>query len=172
VVLDSADVDFFGHTFMRSVFQNTGQNCIGIERYLVHSSLYSRFIEVVEPQIAALRPGSILSSSRRTDVGAMISPQSFDRLEHLIEDAVKKGARVRVGGQRYAHEEFPQGHYFKVCTIMFVVSAQRARLKIYTGKPTLIVDVTNDMEISQVELFAPVLLVMRFSVRLPTSYWL
>jgi acyl-CoA reductase-like NAD-dependent aldehyde dehydrogenase len=115
IVLDSADIDFFGHIFLRSAFQNAGQNCIGIERFLVHSSLYSRFIELVQPQIAALRPGSALSGSERADVGAMISPQAFDRLESLIEDAVKKGARVLVGGKRHVHDEFPQGHYFQVC---------------------------------------------------------
>jgi len=70
----------------------------------------------------------------------MISPASFDTLESLIAEAVSQGARLLVGGKRYAHKTHTHGHYFS---------------------PTLLVDVTRDMRIAQEELFAPIFLVMR-----------
>jgi acyl-CoA reductase-like NAD-dependent aldehyde dehydrogenase len=73
------------------------------------------------------------------DMGAMISSRSFPHLEELIEDAVKHGARLLVGGKAYDHPDFPRGNYFQ---------------------PTLLVDVRPDMRIAQEELFAPIFLLM------------
>lgn len=136
---------------MRGVFQSAGQNCIGVERVIALPGVYDKLIEIVTPRIKALRLGSILLDSKpdpndpsyrpmTPDVGAMISPNNFDRLESLIEDAVRQGARLICGGKRYNHPKHPHGHYFT---------------------PTLLVDVTPSMEISQVELFAPVFVMMR-----------
>ncbi|KAF2017347.1 Aldedh-domain-containing protein [Aaosphaeria arxii CBS 175.79] len=127
---------------MRGTFQSAGQNCIGIERVIALPNIYDRLVAQIEPLVSSLRPGSILHASPSTpiDVGASISPASFNNLESLIQDAVSHGARLLAGGKRYTHPEFPQGHYFT---------------------PTLIVDVTPDMKIAQTELFAPVFLMMR-----------
>lgn len=76
------------------------------------------------------------------DIGAMISSRTFPRLEELIDDAVKNGARLLIGGKTFKHPDFPLGHYFQ---------------------PTLLVDVTPEMKIAQEELFAPIFLVMRAS---------
>tara|TARA_R110002003_G_scaffold9_6_gene402 strand:+ start:8569 stop:9510 length:942 start_codon:yes stop_codon:yes gene_type:complete len=142
--LSNSDFKRVASILMRGVFQSAGQNCIGIERVIALPKVYDRFIEYLTPKIRALRPGSVLNSSADTiiDVGASISDASFSRLEELIEDAVKHGARVLAGGKRYIHPEHPKGHYFT---------------------PTLIVDVTPDMAIAQTELFAPVFMLMRAS---------
>ncbi|PSK33491.1 hypothetical protein B9Z65_7378 [Elsinoe australis] len=125
---------------MRGVFQAAGQNCIGIERIVAMPHSYERIISVIEPKIKALRLGSALAEE--VDVGAMVSPASFSRLESLIEDAVSQGARLLAGGKQYHHPKYPQGHYFQ---------------------PTLLVDVTSDMRIAQEEAFAPIALLMRAS---------
>jgi len=70
----------------------------------------------------------------------MISDARFDHLESLIQNAVKQGARLIHGGHRYQHPKYPKGHYFK---------------------PTLLVDVTTNMQIANEELFAPVALLMK-----------
>ncbi|KAJ5092434.1 hypothetical protein NUU61_007304 [Penicillium alfredii] len=126
---------------MRGVFQSAGQNCVGIERVIALPDVYDRLIELVAPRINALRLGSILLDTATTpDMGATISPASFDKLESMIADAVKQGARLLCGGTRHNHPAHPHGHYFS---------------------PTLLVDVTPAMGIAQTELFAPVFLVMR-----------
>jgi len=140
--LSNSDFKRVASILMRGTFQSAGQNCIGIERVIALPNVYHRLIEHLTPMIRALRPGSILNSSSDTpiDIGASISDAGYSKLEELIQDAVKNGARVLAGGKRYAHPDFPRGHYFT---------------------PTFIVDVTRSMKIAQTELFAPVFLLMR-----------
>lgn len=145
VILDDAhtvrNLPSIASIMMRGVFQSAGQNCIGIERIIALPGSYDKLIEIVTPRIQALRLGSILLDTTTTpDMGAMISPASFDKLETLIAEAVAQGARLLSGGSRHEHPAHPQGHYFA---------------------PTLLVDVTPSMRIAQEELFAPVFLVMR-----------
>lgn len=155
VVLDDQttvkDLPSVASVLMRGVFQSAGQNCIGVERVIALPGSYDKLIEIVAPRIKALTLGSVLLDTKANpddptskpaapDVGGMISPASFDRLESLIADAVKQGARLIHGGKRYHHPRHPHGHYFT---------------------PTLLVDVTPSMEIAQVELFAPVMVFMR-----------
>ena len=151
VILDDArtvrNLPSIASLLMRGVFQSAGQNCIGVERIIALPGVYEKLIKIVTPRIKAIRLGSILLDSPSTDasaitpdMGSMISPASFEKLESLIFEAVKQGARLICGGTRHNHPKYPQGHYFT---------------------PTLLVDVTPKMRIAQEELFAPVFLVMR-----------
>ncbi|GAA5880462.1 hypothetical protein JCM8547_007900 [Rhodosporidiobolus lusitaniae] len=145
IILPSADVKYFSNTWMRAVFQSMSQNCIGSERFLVHSSLYDSFVETMEPRVKDLKMGDVLSSdanSKQIDVGAMVTDRLFDQLEGMIAEAVKQGARCLAGGERAKKEDVGDGHYFQ---------------------PTLLVDVTPDMVIAQQEIFAPVMTVLRYS---------
>ncbi|KAF2135266.1 uncharacterized protein K452DRAFT_281793 [Aplosporella prunicola CBS 121167] len=147
IILDDVrNLEKVGHIMLRGVFQAAGQNCIGIERIIALPNVYDRLIDFLTPRVKALRSGSALTSEAAgpdtpaVDVGASISAAGFSRLENLIQDAVSRGARLLAGGSRYAHPDFPQGHYFA---------------------PTLLVDVTPNMPIAQEECFAPVMLVMK-----------
>ena len=139
ILEDTSSLPKIVSILLRGVFQSAGQNCIGIERIIALPSAYSKLIPLLEPRIRALRLGSALEDSD-VDVGAMISADGFSRLESLIEDAVAQGARLLVGGKRYAHPKHPKGHYFS---------------------PTLLVDVSPTMRIAQEELFAPICVLMR-----------
>ena len=93
--------------------QAASQNCIGAERFLVHSSLYESFVSTAKTRVEDLQLGDVLSSDaneKRIDVGAMVTDRLFDSLERLIRDAVDKGARCLVGGKR---ANLPAGHYFE-----------------------------------------------------------
>ncbi|KAK3383626.1 Aldehyde/histidinol dehydrogenase [Lasiosphaeria ovina] len=136
VVLDSVSKRDLGRvveTLLRGSFQASGQNCIGIERIVAPPATYSKLIALLEPRVRALRLGPT------ADVGAMISDTSFARLENLVDDAVRDGARLLVGGKRFAHPQHPSGHYFA---------------------PTLLVDVKSDMAIAQEECFGPIMVLM------------
>lgn len=137
VVLDSvgdAELPRVAATLMRGTFQASGQNCIGIERIIAGPKVYDKLVAELEPRVRALRPGP------EGDVGAMISDANFARLEGLVGDASRKGARVLVGGERYTHPDHPNGHYFA---------------------PTLVADATTAMEISREECFGPIMVLMR-----------
>lgn len=112
-----------------------GQGCIASERFIVHQKVYQQFIDILSKRVADLQPGR--------DVGAMVNGTRLQHLEQLVQNAVKGGARLLVGGRQYQHPQRPQGHYFE---------------------PTLLVDVTQDMTIAQEECFAPILLVMKAQV--------
>ncbi|KAG6006607.1 hypothetical protein E4U21_006829 [Claviceps maximensis] len=142
IVLDSApanDLPRIVEIILRGTFQAAGQNCIGIER-VIAATHYDKLIEMLTPRVRALRLGP------DADVGAMINDGSYDRLEAIIEDAVVQGARLLAGGSRFAHPDYPKGHYFR---------------------PTLLVDVTPDMKIAKQECFGPVLTLMRASSSSP-----
>ncbi|TNY18946.1 meiotic sister-chromatid recombination aldehyde dehydrogenase [Rhodotorula diobovata] len=144
VLCPSAELGYFADTWMRGVFQSGGQNCIGTERFLVHSSLYDSFVSTMRDRISLLQLGDVLSpdaAGKQIDVGAMISDRLFGELEDLIAEAVKEGARCLVGGERAQKDVLGAGHYFQ---------------------PTLLVDVTPSMRIAQQEIFAPVMTVMRY----------
>ncbi|KAI8174164.1 Phospholipid-transporting ATPase DNF1 [Colletotrichum sp. SAR 10_75] len=136
IVLDSAakDLKRIVEILMRGTFQASGQNCIGIERIIATPKLYEQLVATLAPKVQALRLGPT------ADVGAMISDASFTRLESLVDNAVRQGARLLAGGKRHVHPEHPKGHYFT---------------------PTLLVDVTPDMEIANEECFGPVMTIMR-----------
>ncbi|KZF20804.1 Aldedh-domain-containing protein [Xylona heveae TC161] len=141
IILDDVkNLDKVSSILMRGVFQSSGQNCIGIERVIACAGIYDKLCALIEPRVKNLRVGSALDDGEGIDVGAMVSPASFDKLEHLIADAVNRGARLLAGGKRLHHPRYPKGHYFA---------------------PTLIVDVTPDMAIAQEELFAPVFVLMK-----------
>ena len=137
VVSDSLCWDFLlplTLTWLRS--QANGQNCIGIERYLVHRSRYQEFLNIMTPRVKKLRCGAALSSpsSGKTmnvvDCGAMISSRLLTQLEDMLQLAEKQGARILAGGKRFSHPDWPEGHYFQ---------------------PTLIADVTSQMDIATKE---------------------
>jgi len=136
ILLDSAlpNLGAISELLLRATFQASGQNCIGAERIIAAPAVYDKLVPLVQDRVRALRLGP------SADVGAMISDACFARLESLVGDALLRGARVLAGGKRFAHPDFPHGHYFA---------------------PTLIVDVTPDMAIANEECFGPVLVMMR-----------
>lgn len=144
-VMSKGEMERIASIVMRGVFQSGGQNCVGIERIVAMPEAYDTLVKMLEPRIKALRLGDDLDPENTgegsaIDVGALVSPASFDRLERLIAEAKAQGARLLVGGHRYSHQRYPLGHYFT---------------------PTLLVDVTPRMRIAQEELFAPICVMMR-----------
>lgn len=115
--------------------QNVGQNCIGIERFIVHASQHDELVSLLGERARKLRCGSVLSPSAEgyiapVDCGAMISHHRFPELERLVEAAVRDGANLATGGQRWRHAYLEEGSYFV---------------------PTVIGNVDNTMEIAQTE---------------------
>ncbi|KAH9920227.1 meiotic sister-chromatid recombination aldehyde dehydrogenase [Epithele typhae] len=146
ILLPSTDLDKHISLLMRGVYQNAGQNCIGIERILVHESQYEDLLQMFTERVDKLRPGHSLKSpgdgvAPVADVGAMIAGDRFPGLQHAIQDAVAQGATLTVGGEPWTHPYLERGSYFK---------------------PTLLGDVNPDASIAQSELFAPIGLIIKY----------
>ncbi|KIM55169.1 hypothetical protein SCLCIDRAFT_1221313 [Scleroderma citrinum Foug A] len=146
VILPDTDLQQWASVWMRGVFQNAGQNCIGIERLIVHSEQYDELYEILTERAKKLRLGSVLAPSREgyintVDLGCMITNDRFDLLEQLIFEAHEAGAQMDVGGKQYRHPSSPGNAYFS-CTVLG--------------------DVSPRSRIAQTELFAPVALLIRY----------
>ncbi|KAI8988402.1 Aldehyde/histidinol dehydrogenase [Mycotypha africana] len=140
ILLKDSDLVQAIPVLMRGVFQNCGQNCIGIERIIVAAEIYEKVVEEMNTRIGKLRQGSILAEGEGVDCGAMTMGNQFEKLEALVQDAVSHGARLLRGGKRYHHPKHPSGQYFE---------------------PTLLADVTPEMDIANIEAFAPIMVIMK-----------
>lgn len=98
---------------MRGVFQAAGQNCIGIERFLVPQDLHDEFMDIMSARIRKLRLGSVLTSQEGfvsvVDAGSMVSDGRFAELERLVKAAEHDGAEIAAGGERYNHPYLEHG---------------------------------------------------------------
>jgi len=168
VILDDCQLKTVMPWVMRGCFQNAGQNCVGIERVLVYERLYDEFLTLAVERVKALRQGPPLQkrSSRPSgdgpdhlgsyyeaadvDVGAMVTPQQLDIIQALVDDAVKKGARVLCGG-----------NYKVLLQNGNTNGKEKANCAGNFYPPTVLADVTPDMDIFQHEVFGPVMTVVK-----------
>jgi glyceraldehyde-3-phosphate dehydrogenase (NADP+) len=98
IVLPDANLDKAVPAIAAGAFAQAGQNCLGVQRVLVHDRVYSAFSKRFVEHVSRLRAGSSLDE--HTDVCAMITPREADRVESWIAEAVEKGARVLIGYRR------------------------------------------------------------------------
>ncbi|ODV60146.1 meiotic recombination directing protein [Ascoidea rubescens DSM 1968] len=141
VLEDAKNLDQIASIIMRGSFQSAGQNCIGIERVIiVGDKNYNYLSNILFEKVKLLRLGSDIDQLEEIDMGAIITNQRFEDLELRLKKSVEKGAKILYGGHKYNHPNYPQGHYFS---------------------PTLIVDVTKDMDIATEENFAPILTILK-----------
>ncbi len=73
-----------------------GQSCIAANRIYVHRSVADRFVPAFVDAVRALRVGP--GFERGVQVGPLISAQARTRIHALVEDAVRRGARLATGG--------------------------------------------------------------------------
>ena len=140
VVMDDCKLKDIVPWVMRGCFQNCGQNCVGIERVLVYELLYDQFCDAVKERVASLRQGVPLEtcgSDANIDCGSMVMDAQIDLIQALVDDAVKNGAKVLVGGKR---RQGTNGQFYE---------------------PTVIAGVTPEMRIYQEELFGPVMTIVK-----------
>jgi acyl-CoA reductase-like NAD-dependent aldehyde dehydrogenase len=133
VVCADADLDRAASGAVYGAFANAGQVCVSTERVYVVEDVADEFTRKVVEQTAALRQGP----EGEADVGPLIHGPQLDVVERHVADATNRGARVLAGGRR--NPDF-KGLFFE---------------------PTVLADVTQDMEIMREETFGPVLPILR-----------
>ena len=120
VVMPSADLPRAAEVAAFARLLNNGQSCIAAKRFIVHDAVYDEFERLFTAQMAAKSVGDPLASE-----------QQRDDVEHLVADAVAKGARALCGG---AAPEGP-GFYYP---------------------PTVLAGITPEMRVHTEEVFGPV----------------
>lgn len=136
IVCDDAGLEQAAHAALAGVFIAAGQNCLAAERVIVFDAVYDAFVASVTELVKGLRQGPPFGETR-VDLGATTTPMQLDIVEHLVDDAKRKGARVLAGGTRVLTET---GDYYA---------------------PTILVDVPSDALILAEETFGPVMVILR-----------
>jgi acyl-CoA reductase-like NAD-dependent aldehyde dehydrogenase len=137
IVLADANVDrAASHAAYYAMF-NAGQTCISIERCYVEAAVYDDFVARVVEHVRGIRQGRP-GAPGSVDVGAITTGAQVETIERHVRDAQSKGARVLVGGHRGHDGE--GGHWFE---------------------PTVLVDVTHEMECIREETFGPTLPIIK-----------
>jgi succinate-semialdehyde dehydrogenase/glutarate-semialdehyde dehydrogenase len=98
IVCDDADLERASRAVAFGGFANSGQVCISVERVYAHASIYDRLLERTRELVREIRQGD--PTQMDTDMGAIIFAKQIDVAEHLIADAVDKGAKLETGGKR------------------------------------------------------------------------
>jgi succinate-semialdehyde dehydrogenase/glutarate-semialdehyde dehydrogenase len=133
IVCADADLDRAASGALIGSCMNTGQYCCGTERIYVVDEVYDAFVAKVVEGAKALRQ----TGTGDADVGAIFWDRQLDIIESHVRDAVAKGARVLVGGRR---NPALGGLYFE---------------------PTVMTDVTHQMDLMTQETFGPIVAIMR-----------
>ena len=136
IVMADADFDQTVEGALRGSFSNTGQLCISIERLYVHRDLYDRFVTRFAARADEMTLGPEFDYA--VDLGSLASRQQLDAVTAHVEDAMVKGATLLAGG--------------------------RARPDIgpYFYEPTVLENVTDQMDLCSEETFGPVVAVHPF----------
>jgi aldehyde dehydrogenase (NAD+) len=138
ILLDDAALDEAIPSALVMAFLNSGQACAAGTRLLVRSSRLDEIkgaIRNVMPLFTVGHP-----ADPKTAIGPMISQKQYDRVQSYIRKGIEEGAEVLAGGEGHP-VGFEAGYYVK---------------------PTVFVNVRNDMTIAQEEIFGPVLCVIAY----------
>jgi acyl-CoA reductase-like NAD-dependent aldehyde dehydrogenase len=133
IVLDDIDPVKAAADAAYACFSAAGQLCVSMERVYVLRGIADRFVPAFAERVASLRLGSDLAYT--ADVGSLATQAQLDRVMAHLDDAVAKGATVLAGGRA------------------------RPDLGPYFVEPTVLTDVTSDMECFANETFGPLVAV-------------
>jgi aldehyde dehydrogenase (NAD+) len=137
ILLDDADLSKAIPTTLAIAFMNSGQACVAGTRLLAPKSRLDEVKRAIKEAIRAFPAGD--PSDPKTGIGPMATQKQYDRVQSYIRKGLEEGAELLVGGEGH-----PEG------------------LAGYFVKPTVFVNVKNDMTIAREEIFGPVLCVIAY----------
>lgn len=135
IVFDDADLDAAIEGALIAKFRNAGQTCVCVNRFLVQAGIYEKFIAALSQKIQNFNIGNGLEAGH--DIGPLINANAVKKVEAHIQDALDKNGRLVIGGKKHVAGEL----FFE---------------------PTLIADVTADMDVATQETFGPLAAVFKF----------
>ncbi|MAD46570.1 MAG: succinate-semialdehyde dehydrogenase (NADP(+)) [Oceanospirillaceae bacterium] len=133
IVFDDADIDAAVAGAMVSKFRNAGQTCVCANRFLVHEEVKAEFTEKLAAKMSALKVGNGMDEG--VTIGPLINQGAAARVHKLVSTAVAQGATLSMGG------DWQEGNYYP---------------------PTLLTDVSPQMDIVGEEIFGPVVTILTF----------
>jgi succinate-semialdehyde dehydrogenase/glutarate-semialdehyde dehydrogenase len=135
IVFDDADLEKAAEGLIASKYRNAGQTCVCANRVYVQESIKDEFLDIFIKKVAALKVGNGMEAG--VDVGPLINEKALQKVQALLKDALDKGATLITGG-----------------------STNNASALTYN--PTVISDITADMDIASEEIFGPIAPIFTF----------
>jgi succinate-semialdehyde dehydrogenase/glutarate-semialdehyde dehydrogenase len=136
IVFDDADIASAVEGAMVSKYRNAGQTCVCANRFYVQEGVYDAFVSQLAERSRSIKVGNGFEPG--VTQGPLIDDQAIAKVQRHVTDAVGRGARVVVGGER----------------------ARDLGERFFT--PTVLAEVTSDMLCAREETFGPVAPVFRF----------
>ncbi len=136
IVFDDADIDSAVEGAFASKYRNAGQTCVCSNRFYVQEGVYDEFIKKFALKVQTAKVGNGFEDG--VNQGPLIEEAALVKVQRHVDDAVAKGARVLVGGQRLS---IGSGQFFE---------------------PTVVADATADMLCAREETFGPFAPVFKF----------
>jgi succinate-semialdehyde dehydrogenase/glutarate-semialdehyde dehydrogenase len=140
IVCSDADLAKALPALVRHAFANTGQFCYRVNRIYVQQDIYDTFLQRFCALAQQLTVGNDLKNT--CDLGPLVNHKIFQNAELQTTDAVAKGGRVLIGGQRLQGGDYDLGWYFP---------------------PTVVADANHSMKIMSEETFGPVVGIAPFA---------
>jgi succinate-semialdehyde dehydrogenase/glutarate-semialdehyde dehydrogenase len=137
IVTETADTEKAATAILRGACFGTGQVCFSIERIYVQEGVHDTFV-----QRLISKAGQVVLNYpdvERGHIGPFGTARQAQIVDEHLDDAVKKGAKIRTGGKSL---NLGGGHYML---------------------PTVLTDVNHDMKIMREETFGPVMPVMKYA---------
>lgn len=138
ILLDDAALDQAIPSALVMAFLNSGQACAAGTRLLVPKNRLDAIKRSIRDAMRSFSVGD--PADPKTAIGPMVSQKQYERIQSYIRKGIEEGAEVLVGGE--GHPEGLEAGYFV--------------------KPTVFVNVRNDMTIAREEIFGPVLSVIAY----------
>lgn len=142
IVCQDADLEKALKAAVVGRYRNAGQICTAVKRLYVDTNIYDEFVRELIALVSLRQPGDGLVPAEPPHVrmGPLHTATQRDCIEEQLEDAVRKGAHVLLGGSKPADPAMQHGHFFK---------------------PTLVADVCPGSKLVTEEVFGPVLPIFR-----------
>lgn len=135
IVASDADPVKAAKGAVRACFANSGQLCVSIERIYVTAKNYDAFLSAFTQNVREMKLGA--GTDWDIDMGPLISEKQFERVRGQVMDAISKGAKLEVGGK------------------------VRPDIAPTFFEPTVLTNVSDDMELGRGETFGPVVAVYK-----------
>ncbi len=98
IVFEDADIDAAIDGAMIAKMRNMGEACTAANRFYVHEKVHDEFAQKLSAKMGALKMGNGLDEG--VNLGPLVNAEGRDKVAELVEDAVRKGAKILVGGKK------------------------------------------------------------------------
>lgn len=133
IICADADLNLALQGLIHAKFRNGGQACTCVNRIFIDEKIHDQFLEKFQKEVKKLNVGDGFDD--KNNIGPMINEAAINKVERLVNDAIKKGAECEIGGK-------------KIKDLFF--------------EPTILSNINEKMDIAHEEIFGAVAAIQKF----------